>query len=464
MNILLISTYEMGRQPFGLASPAAWLREETGAEVRCLDLSIDTLNTKAVQAADLVAFYVPMHMGTRMAVPVIQQVKQLNPTVHLCCYGLYAPVSADYLRGLGVQTILGGEFESGLVHLVQRLNGSQNGYGSTSAFNGYSQPEPLISLEHQLFKVPDRAGLPALNQYAQLMSAPDQARQVGYTEASRGCKHLCRHCPVVPAYGGRFRVVQQEVVLADIRQQVNAGAQHITFGDPDFFNGPGHAIPLIKALHAEFPSLTYDVTIKVEHLLKYSQYLPMLKETGCLFITSAVESFDEQILTRFAKEHTMAEFETVLAHCRAVDLLLVPTFVAFSPWTTLAGFRAFLVEIVRLNLVDVVSPIQCAIRLLIPPGSRLLELPETQAIIGALDQAKLSYTWHNPDPRVDELQADLEYLVQSCAAQDVPRREVFARIWQRTYQDIGDETGQVPFPQLSPNPRFVPYLTEPWYC
>lgn len=458
LNVVLISTYEMGRQPFGLASPAAWLRQ-AGAEVHCLDLAVDLLNGPLIQAADLVAFYLPMHMATRMAVPVIERVRQMNPQAHLCCFGLYAPVNEVYLRSLGVDTILGGEFETGLASLARRLAETNNG----SSANG-SQPEPLISLARQNFRQPDRTTLPKLSQYARLITEKGQPRLVGYTEASRGCKHTCRHCPITPVYNGRFRIVQREVVLADIRQQVEAGAQHITFGDPDFFNGPGHAIPLVTALHEEFPHLTYDVTIKVEHLLKHAGYLPVLKETGCLFVTSAVESFDEQILEIFNKQHTRADFEEVVRRFRQIDLLLTPTFVAFTPWTTLESYRHFLRELVRLELVDQVSPIQCAIRLLIPPGSKLLDLPEVQHLIGPLDQAKLSYTWRNPDPRLDALQADLEYLVQSCAAQNIPRREVFRRIWQRAFADVGDAAGRVPFPNLPPASRFVPYLTEPWYC
>lgn len=452
LNVLLISTYEMGRQPFGLASPAAWLKEE-GFEVRCLDLSVEALNEAAVRQAGLVGFYVPMHMGTRMAVPVIEQVRQLNPVAHLCCFGLYAPVSAPYLQRLGVQTILGGEFETGLTALARQLSQGQP-----------PAPERPISLDRQVFLRPDRAGLPDLSHYAHLVTASGRRLPVGYTEASRGCKHLCRHCPIVPVYGGRFRIVQREVVLADIRQQVAAGARHITFGDPDFLNGPGHALPLVHAFHQEFPELTYDVTIKVEHLLAYAPYLPELKQTGCLFITSAVESFEASILEIFEKNHTLADFETALQLCRETRLLLIPTFVAFTPWTTLEGYRRFLKTLVRLELVDQVSPIQCAIRLLIPPGSRLLELPEVSAIVEGLDEVRLSYTWRNPDPRVDKLQQDLELMVQRCAAQEVPRREVFRQVWQRAFEGVGDEAGRVPFPELPPASGFVPYLTEPWYC
>lgn len=460
----------MGRQPFGLASPAAWL-SRAGFEVRCLDLSVDSLDREAVRGAALVAFYVPMHMGTRMAVPVIAQVRHTNPDAHLCCYGLYAPVSADYLHRLGVETLLGGEFETGLVALARRIEEAKRQRGEearkrevTPHPRVLASSLPLISLDRQVFLPPDRAGLPELSRYAHLVTANGSQRVVGYTEASRGCQHLCRHCPIVPVYEGRFRIVQREVVLADIRQQVAAGAEHITFGDPDFFNGPGHAMPLVTALHAEFPHLTYDVTIKVEHLLKHAEFLPILKETGCFFITSAVESFDERILAIFDKRHTREEFITALNLCRQSSLLLVPTFVAFTPWTTLAGYRAFLAEIVRLGLVDQVSPIQCAIRLLIPPGSKLLELADVEGLVEGLDEAKLSYTWRSPDPHLDALQHDLEILVQRCAGQHIPRREVFRRVWERAYQGVGDPAGRVSFLELPPAAGFVPYLTEPWYC
>src|SRR3989442_7670307 len=112
VNVVLISTYELGRQPFGLASPAAWLRER-GASLTCLDLSREALREEPVRAADLVAFYVPMHTATRLAVQLIEPVRRLNPGVHVCFYGVYAPMNESYLRGLGVETLLGGEFEEG---------------------------------------------------------------------------------------------------------------------------------------------------------------------------------------------------------------------------------------------------------------------------------------------------------------------------------------------------------------
>src|SRR6266705_4164598 len=348
MRVVLISTYEMGRQPFGLASPAAWLRQ-AGATVVCQDLSRSRLDRQEVAAADVVAFYVPMHTATRIAAHVVQHVKALNPRAHLCFYGLYAPMNETFLRSLGADTILGGEFESGLLSLIRRLQAGQE--------PATQQPEPVVSLERQRFVVPDRQDLPPPFTYARLIMGPEQQRITGYTEASRGCKHLCRHCPIVPVYEGRFRIVQCDVVLADIRQQVAAGAEHITFGDPDFFNGIGHAIPLVQALHAEFPQLTYDVTIKVEHLLRHAEHLPTLRDTGCVLVTSAVEAVQDRILHLLDKGHTCQDFLDTLALCQQVGLHLNPTFVAFTPWTTLDDYIELLTVLATQALIAPVAPI-----------------------------------------------------------------------------------------------------------
>src|ERR1019366_7657748 len=321
LKVLLISTYELGRQPFGLASPAAWLRAD-GHEVTMADLSCSPLPGPALAEADLIAFFLPMHTATRLFQKLVDRVRDANSRAHLCGYGLYAPLNDALLRRAGVGTVIGGEFEQGLRDLARRLSVTREGE------RPYRQPEPLISMARQQFLVPDRTGLPPLAAYAQLRLEGATLR-VGYTEASRGCKHLCRHCPVVPVYRGLFRIVQADVVLEDIRRQVAAGAEHITFGDPDFFNGPGHAIPIVEALHQEWPWLSYDVTIKVEHLLQHRDLLPILKRTNCAFVTSAIESLDATALARLDKGHTRADFLAAVTLIRAIGLPLAPTFIPF---------------------------------------------------------------------------------------------------------------------------------------
>ena len=461
LKVLLISTYELGRQPFGLASPAAWLRAD-GFQTTSLDLSRQSLDEEAVRTARLIAFYLPMHTATRIAVRALERVRTLNPSAHLCGFGLYAPVNSGLLRRLGVGTILGGEFEQGLLSLARRLEAGAPG-------PGLPQVEPEISLARQNFLVPYRGDLPPLEKYAHLTLPDGSTRVVGYTEASRGCKHLCRHCPIVPVYKGTFRIVQREVVLEDIRRQVAAGAQHITFGDPDFFNGVGHAMQIVEALHREHPVLSYDVTIKVEHLLKHAGRLPALRETGCAFVTTAVESVDDDALRILDKGHTRADFIRLAGLMRGLGLFLVPTFVPFTPWTTLEGYEDLLATLIRLGLVEHVPPVQLTIRLLIPAGSRLLEvLPLHNAAIGPFQQEALSYPWANSDRKVDRLQCDLEAMVQREAKASASRTTIFGEAWkllQRAMNEDGDEA-LVPLPLVPPGPARVtiPFMTEPWYC
>lgn len=456
MNVVLLSTYELGRQPFGLASPAAWLRRE-GAQVTCVDLSRQRLPEGAIRGADLVAFYVPMHTATRLAAPAAAATRRINPGAHLCFYGLYAPLNQAYLRSLGAETILGGEFETGLVNLLRRLKAAGRDRRTGP------QPEPLVSLARQKFLVPDRTTLLPLADYAQL-EVGGRHRLVGYTEASRGCKHRCRHCPVVPVYQGRFRIVQAEVVLADIRQQVAAGAEHITFGDPDFFNGIGHALFLVKALHCEFPWLTYDVTAKIEHLLQHSRHLETLRDTGCVFVTSAVESVDDRVLALLDKGHTRRDFVEVAGRFREVGLGLVPTFIPFTPWITLEGYLDLLDLLDNLGLVAQVAPIQLAIRLLLPSGSRLLELREVQEMVGEFDKKALHYRWRHADPRVDALQREVMALVQQGTREKADRAEIFTRIWGCACAVAGTRRHRPASFEGAPPRAAVPYLNEPWYC
>ncbi len=456
VNIVLISTYELGHQPFGLASPAAWLRRE-GHEVFCLDTSQQALKDfeSTLAEANAVAFHLPMHTATRIAMHAIRRVRALNPKAQLCAYGLYAPMNAELLHEAGVERVIGGEFERELVEWA----GKQIPRGLTSARG--DKTLTVVSLDRLQFLPPDRTGLPRLAKYAKLKLPSGEERVAGYTEATRGCKHLCRHCPIVPVYNGAFRVVQRDVVLADIRQQVAAGAQHMTFGDPDFFNGPTHAMDIVEQLHREFPGLSYDVTIKVEHLLKHADLLPRLRDTGCRFVVSAVESFDDRALERLDKGHTRDGFFKVVQKFREVGLNLSPTFVAFHPWTTLDSYREFLAMLADQDLIENIQPIQLAIRLLIPAGSRLLELPEIQGNIGGFDREALAYPWRNPDPRVDDLQRELEAMIQRATKSNLSRRQIFAEVCRLTDGKLGRTPSQI---EILPDRATIPYLTEPWYC
>ena len=442
-DVLLIACYELGHQPLAVAWPAAVL-EAAGYAPAVLDVSVEGFDAERARRARLVAISVPMHTALRLGVRVAARVREVNPDCHVAFYGLYATLNAAYLLAHGADSVMSGEIEPALLTLVQQLEA------------GSAVPAaPAPRLERTVLPVPSRAALPKLKRYAKL-ERDGQLALAGYVEASRGCKHHCRHCPIPPVYGGRFFVVPQEVVQADIRQLVAAGATHITFGDPDFLNGPRHALAVARALHAEFPHVTFDITAKVEHLLARRGDLPELKALGCLFIVSAVESLSDTVLTHLDKGHTAADVRAALTVVRDAGIAMRPTWVAFTPWTTLDDYRAMLDFIESEGLVYHVDPVQLSVRLLIPPGSLLLDTLALRPHVGALVADAFHYHWRHPDPRMDALHVEVSGLIAAAAATSEDAAVTFGRIRALA--------GAAPASITTIASRTAPRLTESWFC
>jgi radical SAM superfamily enzyme YgiQ (UPF0313 family) len=446
--VLLISCFELGHQPLGVASPAAFL-ERAGFSPAALDLSVQHFDESAVRNARLVAISVPMLTALRMGVQAARRVRAVNPKAHLCFFGLYATLNAEHLLSDCCDSVLGGEVEAELTKLAQRLATGEEGQVTSAPVK-----------ERLDFPVPSRRLLPTLSRYAHLL-AGDESRLAGSVEASRGCLHTCRHCPITPVYGGRFFVVPREVVLADVAQQVNAGARHITFGDPDFLNGPKHSLALVREMHARWPELTFDATIKVEHILKRRDLLPELRACGGLFIVSAFESTSDRVLQELEKGHTAADLTTAVHALREAGLDVRPTFVAFSPWETLDDRIELFDFVEREGLLSRVDPIQFTLRLLIPPGSPLIARLREQGQLGALDREAFTYRWTHPDPRMEALSGASARLVKDGVQRKLDDGELFDALWTQTLAVAGQTRGAARAKRDAvPGPR----LSESWFC
>ena len=458
-DILLVSCYELGRQPLGIAVPAAFL-ERAGFAPASLDISVEALDDERLRAAKLVCIAVPMHTALRLGMRVAERVRAIRPEAHICFHGLYATLNADHLLGRDgsvakADSLTGGECEPVLVALAEALERtlSLEIPGLQTAAKSAS---PV--LEKLSFPAPSRARLPVLGRYAKF-DRDGKTGLAGAVEASRGCLHLCRHCPIPSVYDGRFFVVPEDVVFADIAALVDAGATHITFADPDFFNGPAHARRVVEALHARFPALTYDVTVKVEHLLKHRALLPVLAATGCAFIVSAVESLSERVLSILDKGHTRADVVEALALTREAGLALRPSLLPFTPWSTLDDYRDLLDFVVSNDLVDHVDPIQLSIRLLVPPRSLLEKHAEMTPHLAKLEPDLCTWTWTHSDPRMDALHATASRIVADAARTHEDAAATFERLREAA---TGVHRARATDAKAR-RPR-APRLTEPWFC
>lgn len=450
MRLLLVSTYEMGHQPLHLATPAAALRA-AGHDVRTLDTSVESWTREPVDWADAVAFSVPMHTAMRLALRAAASVRAARPELPICLYGLYATVSQDMTLGPGgvADHAIAGEYERGLVAWADEL-----ARGSLVDI-GRQRPEGA----------PARGGLPPLERYAHLALGGEE-RAVGYVEASRGCLHRCGHCPVPVVYDGRIRIVPEDVVLADVAALVEAGAKHVTFGDPDFLNGPQHSRRVIAAMHERWPALTFDCTVKVEHILRHSDIWPEFAAGGCLFVVSAFETVHEETLLRLDKGHTAAEAAAAVQLLRSHGIEIRPSFLPFTPWTTVDEVADIVDFVAALDLVPNVDPIQYTIRLLVPQGSLLEKSLAAEGRLGPYDAERLTWMWTSEDPSIDELQTRLTALVEGAQTAGEPISRIYERVRQAAWTAAGRQASGFcpPLRPVSALTERRPRLTEPWFC
>ena len=457
--VLLVSCYELGHQPMGIALPLAFL-ERAGFHPACLDTSTQAFDETLVRNARFAGISVPMHTALRLGCRTAREIRKLNPQCHICFFGLYASLNSAYLLSGISDSVIGGEYEETLVRLVGALDSGNAEAVQGVECLGAAFPPPLGRLT---FPIPQRSQLPGLEKYARV-ERKGHRHLVGYVEASRGCKHYCLHCPIPPVYAGRFFVVPREIVLEDITRLVRLGARHITFGDPDFLNGPGHSLKIVRAMHDRFSFLTFDFTAKIEHLMQRRALLPELAQCGCVFIVSAAESLSDAVLANLRKGHTRADFFKALKIVRNAGIVLRPSFVSFTPWTTLDDYLEVLEVAEKEDLLDCIDPIQYTVRLLVPPRSGLLARSAIQPYLGRFVPEQFSYQWSHPDPRMDELHKEVSELVEVAAAEDDDPLRIYARIRELA---CAVREGRPPDWTLAVPPASVSSptrLTEPWFC
>jgi radical SAM superfamily enzyme YgiQ (UPF0313 family) len=442
MRVLLVSSYELGHQPLQVAAPAAKLRD-AGHDVRVVDLAVESWDPALAAWADRVAFSVPMHTATRIARQALLALRAARPEVPVAAYGLYAAMLAD-----SVDAALVGETDDALLAWVDR------------AWVDGEPARPTVTAVH-LGREAARSGaprpardlLPPLDRYATLL-VDSEARTAGYVEASHGCSHRCRHCPVPVVYDGRLRVVDVDAVLADAAQQVEAGARHLTFGDPDFLNGAAHSMRVVRALHTEYPDVTFDVTAKVEHIVAHEDLWRELAQSGCLFVVSAFESVDDETLAILDKGHTTADASNAVSILRRHGITVRPSWMPFVPWTRGEHVHALLDFVAEHDLVSAVDPVQYTIRLLLPHGSLLLTEPRVISAIDGEDADLGTFTWRSDDASMDELHAAFGGVVEAgtAAGDSIPA----------IYDAVRRAAGLAPL-ELAGDDA-VPRLSEAWFC
>ena len=446
VRLLLVSTYELGHQPVHLASAASALRA-AGIEVAVVDLSVEALSARDLESIDAIAFSVPMHTAMRLAARAADEIRSGYPAMPMAFYGLYAVVGSGHAVRSLKASAFAGEYLDDLVGWALAIHGGAAPGNEVSVAMG--RPRALV---------PDRSGLPGHEEYARL-EWQGSARLAAAVEASHGCRHRCRHCPIPVLYDGRLRVVGAEPVLADISALASSGVEHVTFADPDFFNAPRYSIDLLRQAHQAHPELTFDVTVKVEHILNHREMWDEMAELGVIFVTSAFESVDEQTLVVLDKGHTVADMGEAVEVTRTAGVHLRPTWLPFLPWTRPSDLADLARFLDLHDLWPATDPVQLSIRLLIPEGSLLEAHPAVEPHLIGYDGPSLIWRWDFADPTTEVLQKQLDAIAaegSDCGAESFETLdEMRSAIAVASGADLGP---------LAPFNASVPRLTESWFC
>jgi radical SAM superfamily enzyme YgiQ (UPF0313 family) len=458
-KILLISGYELGHQPYHLAVAAAELIRG-GHEVRCVDLAVEDAGCIDLEWPEAVALSVPMHTGAKIAVLFARRLVTQRPGVPIAFYGLYAHAAKEAFGR--ACTAIAGEYRGPLLDWAEDV--------ALGKAQDRSAPRTISSLGRSPSVLPARHLLPPLERYAHLLWNGRRV-PVGYIELTSGCSHRCRHCPVPIVYDGRLRKTAIETTVADVAQLVAAGAGHISIGDPDFLNAPRFALESLEAIRSSVPEVTFDVTAKVEHVVAYRDLWHRLGKLGVVFVVSAFETTNERILRILDKGHTPAEAAEAVRILRSAGIEPRPSWLPFTPWTRAKDLLDIFEFCSSFDVVANVDPVQFSLKLLVPPGSLLLDVPEMRRYLEDYDTDALSFRWRVEDPATIELQKTLADIAERagegawsirstvsamaaevarvCALGESGMRQLLGRLQALTSDEV-----------LRSRPR----LSESWFC
>ena len=428
MKILLLSFYDLGKQPKIISE--LYKKLDNGSnQIDVVDYSIEEKNL-TLDNYDVLGIYASMHTASVLAEQYLRDRKLPNK---LFVFGLYANVFSEMFSDFqSIHSFDSDELES----LLQ------------------VQLNPNYSYKHT---VPDRTILPSITDYSHIVDGSNNLI-AGSVETTYGCKHECTHCPVPIEFKGMFKTFGTEKIITDVTNQVEEGAKHISFNDPDFFNGPKHALKILQLLNEKHPSITYDSTIKVEHILKYPDYFQELKNLNMLFVISAFETTNDHVLNILQKNHSFNDLNKAVELSLENKIDIRPTWMPFSPWTEQNDLISIIKLIENYKLRETVDPIQLTIKLLVPKNSLILKRPEMKEYLLDYDPSSFSYAWKYKFPNIDNIQNELfTYVLQHESENEYTQYLGLVDI-------LESHTNETLLNSEKYSQRIVPKLSETWFC
>lgn len=400
---ILVSIFEGGYQPINALTGLAALHD-AGHDTDFLDAYVDGYDIKKLSQYDTIILPVPLYDSLNSAIQLCKELKAAGCKAETVMFGQYATINAPYLSGRYADHVVSGEWEVPLVSLMNRKAG-----GTEPVVNVYSHGSTTPEQAVQMLKLrgtmakPLRNMAPNLTKYPQphLVTLMGTEKVVGGIELTRGCHHKCTYCSVYSAYDGKVLLGDVDQILLDVDVLVEQGMEHMTFIDAEFFNATRRSFDALNRIHKRHPSLTFDFTTRVDHILENRDRLTELRDQGVRVITSALEFPKNEVLKQVCKEVDVEDLKEAVRLVQEAGITLNPTFIMFNPWVTLEDFPRFHDFLVETNMENLVDPVQFETRLHLYKGSPLLKNDTVRAL--RMEEQEFHFDWFHPDERVDDL-------------------------------------------------------------
>lgn len=266
----------------------------------------------------------------------------------------------ETLRRSGADYVVLGEGEQTLRELVDFCRGAR--FARPDGLAWRDGADIMVTPRAQFIANPDDLPLPArhlldMERYFAINRphGPQTTPRVANMITSRGCPGTCVFCAIHGIWGKAFRGRSVANVLVEIRELVHKyGVAEIQFEDDNLTFDRGRAAALFRALRDEFPGLRWGAPNGVAVWALDEELVGLMAASGCHFVTLAVESGNQRVLTEVMRKPLRLEKAKYYADkLRARGIRVDAMFVIGLPGETKAEIEDTVRYALGLGLDDV---------------------------------------------------------------------------------------------------------------
>jgi len=214
-----------------------------------------------------------------------------------------------------VDYVVAGEGEYAFAELVERLATAQGGDGIPGVF--FERNGEVIGARQEGFI--DLSALPDLPfELVDVERYITKRPELGVDRhfeicTSRGCPHRCGFCYIESVHDRRWRGMDADAVVDNIKTLVQRFAlECVSFREDNFFVSRTRVERMARRLIEEHAGVKWAASSRIDYFAEYSpEFVDLLRQSGCVLLTFGVESGAQRVLDFVHKDIRVDQVEKV---------------------------------------------------------------------------------------------------------------------------------------------------------